>query len=144
MSEKGKQDFNGTIDGAGYKQSFDNLDKPALTLVPPVFVEGIAKVLMKGAQKYARGNWMRGMSYSGVIDAMKRHIAAIERGEDLDDGPGGSGLPHIFHLGCEAAFYAHFTTGPRSDEYAQFDDRLYKSPARELCVCGDPSCGGQA
>ena len=56
---RGKQDFTGTIDGAGYKGSMDDSSKPQLTQVPPPFIAGVAQVLMHGAKKYARGNWMR-------------------------------------------------------------------------------------
>jgi hypothetical protein len=121
---RGKEDFQGKIDGAGYKKSMDDkASKPELTQVPPTFIEGVARVLMFGAQKYSRGNWMRGMSWSSNLDAMKRHIAAIEMGEDLDPD---SGLPHIDHLACGAAFFSWYQNGPRKDEYKQFDDRIYK------------------
>ena len=78
---------------------------------------------MFGAKKYARGNWMRGMSWNEVLDSMKRHIAAIEMGEDIDPD---SGLPHIDHIACGAAFFSWYQNGPTKEQYAQFDDRMYK------------------
>lgn len=120
---KGKQDFNGKIDGAGYKASMDNPAKPPVDLVPPTLPRGIARVLGKGAKKYSRGNWMRGMSFSEVIAAAERHLLAIKEGEDIDPE---SGELHIYHLGCELAFLSWYMDGPRKEEYAKFDDRLFK------------------
>jgi dATP/dGTP diphosphohydrolase len=131
--ERGKEDFQGEVDGAGYKVSMDDPNKVPLTLVWPGFVAGIARVLRFGARKYARGNWMRGMSFSEVLDAMKRHIAKIELGEDIDPETGES---HLYHLGCDAMFLSYYQNGERSAEYAAFDDRLYRyktpPPPKEL------------
>ena len=121
--ERGKEDFKGTVDGLGYKGSMDDDRKVPLTLVWPGFIRGVARVLRFGARKYSRGNWMRGMSFSEVIDAMKRHIEAIERGEDIDPD---SGEPHVDHIGCNAMFLDYYMNGPDAAKYKQFDDRLYK------------------
>lgn len=121
--EPGKKDFDGTIDGAGYKRSMDDPNKPQLTQVWPDFIAGVARILMHGAKKYARGNWQRGMSYNEVLDAAKRHIAAIERGEEIDTD---SGLPHLHHATCSLMFLDYYQRSDRKDEYARFDDRMYK------------------
>ncbi len=121
--QRGKEDFSGAIDGLGYKASMDDPTKPPLDLVPPTLARGIARVLGKGAKKYSRGNWMRGMSFSEVIAAAERHLLAIKQGEDVDPD---SGELHIYHLGCELAFLSWFQDGPRSAEYARFDDRLFR------------------
>lgn len=123
--EKGKQDFDGTIDGVGYKQSMDDFTKPPMSLVPPELVMEVARVLGYGARKYARGQWMRGMIFSSPVDALERHLAAWKRGEDVDPE---SGLPHLGHAACCLAFLLHFTEGPRAAEYARFDDRLFAPP----------------
>lgn len=123
MGEVG--DYTGQIDGTGVK-SAQTQPKPSLTLIPPTFIIGVTEVLDFGAKKYARGNWMKGIPFSQVLDAMGRHMKAIELGEDLDPE---TGLPHIHHLGCEAAFYSWFAHGPRAAEYAQLDDRLFKVPS---------------
>ena len=120
--QKGKQDFTGEIDGNGYKQSFDNPEKPPVDLVWPGFVLGIGRVLGKGATKYARGNWMRGMSWTGVMAAVLRHSYAIICGEDYDKE---SGELHLYHIGCEIMFLAWFVDGERKAEYKHFDDRLF-------------------
>jgi hypothetical protein len=124
VSAQGKQDFTGAITGDGFKKAMTG-GKASLTLVPPTFTNGVAQVLDFGAKKYARGQWMRGMSFSAVLDGMKRHLQAIELGEDLDPE---SGLPHLYHLGCGAAFLSWFQYGPRAAEYARFDDRLFAPP----------------
>lgn len=118
------QDFNGDIDGGGYKFSMDDPAKPPMALVSPTFTEGVARVLGKGAEKYAKGNWMRGMSFDEVMSAIERHLNALKRGEDIDPD---SGEGHIFHLGCGAMFLAEFLHGPRAVEYSQFDDRGMKA-----------------
>jgi hypothetical protein len=72
-------------------------EKPRFDLIDPWAMEGLAQVLTFGAQKYAANNWRKGFEYSRVIAALMRHLAAIQRGEDIDPE---SGLPHIDHLGC--------------------------------------------
>lgn len=126
MSDKGKQDFAGMITGEGYKGSMDDPRKVPITLIPPQFIGGVADVLKFGAKKYARGQWMLGMSFSEVLDAANRHLLALARGEELDPD---SGLPHEYHVGCCMAFLSWYKYGPRAAEYARFDDRLFKAPA---------------
>ena len=123
MNRSGKQDFTGAVDGKGYKSRMDDPTKLQPSLIPPTFIAGVTQVLMFGARKYARGNWMRGMSFTDVIDAIKTHTLAIERGEDLDTD---SGLPHIYHIGCGLAFLSWYQYGSNAAQYAQFDDRLFK------------------
>lgn len=56
-------------------------------LIHPVGNEGLARVLTKGARKYTDKNWEQGMRWSKVIGPLKRHLAAIEKGEDYDYDP---------------------------------------------------------
>lgn len=72
-------------------------EKPRVELLDPLALEGLAKVLTFGAQKYAAHNWRGGISFSRLIGAALRHTFAILRGEDTDPE---SGLPHVDHLGC--------------------------------------------
>lgn len=83
-----------TLPEAGVK--FDG-EKPRMDLLDPLALEGLAKVLTFGAQKYAAHNWRKGIANTRLIAAMLRHLFAIMRGEDLDPE---SGLPHIDHVGC--------------------------------------------
>lgn len=119
---KGKNDYDGVISGDGYKQSFDNPAKWSQSLVPYTIIRWIARVLMFGAKKYARGQWMRGMAFSGMIDAAHRHIAAWESGEDIDPE---SGLPHLAHAATNLAFLSWMIDGPDAEAYRKFDDRLF-------------------
>lgn len=78
-----------------------NQDKPKLSLIDPDFSESMAKVLNLGENRYGVGNWKLGLKYSEVLDALKRHTAAIERGEDIDPD---TGEPHATSIACNAMF----------------------------------------
>jgi hypothetical protein len=109
-------------------------------------IEGIARVLTYGAEKYtvkdANGNilttgannWQKGISWSSVIGSLKRHLAAIEKGEDYDQDlenckeckegvfcMNHSQLAHIDHLMCNAMFLSAYYR-----IYPQGDDRRHK------------------
>lgn len=92
-----------------------NTGKLRYDLLHPVAQKGIAEVLTFGANKYEDRNWEKGMSWTSTIASMKRHLAAIEAGEDYDPE---SGLKHIDHVQCNAHFLsAFYKIAP------QFDDR---------------------
>lgn len=78
-------------------------DKPRMDLLDPSYLEGVASVLSFGARKYAAHNWRGGIHYSRLIASTYRHLGAINRGEDIDPE---SGLPHVYHLGCNTMFLA--------------------------------------
>ena len=60
----------------------------------------VAKVTTVGADKYTPDGWKQVPDgYSRYLDAWGRHILAIGRGEEFDDGPGGTGC---LHLACAA------------------------------------------
>lgn len=82
-----------------------NEGKPRFSLISPWAMEGLARVLTHGAQKYADHNWRKGLSWQETIDSLKRHLAAFERGEELDSE---SGLPHVDHITCNATFLSEF------------------------------------
>lgn len=75
--------------------------KPAMDLLDPDFLEGVASVLGFGAQKYAAHNWRNGIEVSRLIAASYRHLGAINKGETVDPE---SGLSHEYHLGCCVMF----------------------------------------
>lgn len=85
-------------DGGGLRE---NEGKLRYDLVNPYAHEDMIKVLTFGSKKYPERNWERGMKWTSIIASMKRHIAAIEKGEDFDKE---SGLPHIAHVQCNAHF----------------------------------------
>jgi uncharacterized HAD superfamily protein len=111
MSEQVKPEDMGKGGGLRY-----NTGKLRYDLLHPTAQEGIVRVLTKGAEKYAPRNWERGMNWSTVIASMKRHIAAIEAGEDYDPE---TGELHIDHVQCNAHFLsAYYKIYPQGDDRA--------------------------
>jgi hypothetical protein len=92
-----------TIDNTGYKLDGD---KNKIELVPPDAVEALGRVMTYGASKYPAYNWARGMAWSRVYGALMRHMLAFWNGEELDPE---SGLPHVEHALCCAAFLVVYT-----------------------------------
>lgn len=75
--------------------------------------EQMVRVLTKGSIKYAERNWEKGMAWSNVISSLKRHLAAIEAGEDYDVE---TGELHAAHLACNAHFLtAYYKIFPQGD-----------------------------
>lgn len=89
--------------------------KPMMSLLDSDWLLDVARVLTFGAKKYAAHNWRNGLKVSKILDAIGRHQAAINKGEDIDPE---SGLPHSAHLSCEVMFL-HWTIINRKD----MDDR---------------------
>ena len=74
------------------------------TLVPTDAIIGIARIREYGCNKYPEGgedNWMK-VEPIRYVDALLRHALAFK------DDPFGvdaeSGLPHLWHIGCNYAF----------------------------------------
>jgi uncharacterized HAD superfamily protein len=84
-------------------------------LVSANAINELAKVLTFGAQKYAPNNWRLGMAWSRVLGSSKRHLNAIERGEDYDPE---TGLLHAAHVMCNMMFLTDYYK-----IYPQGDDR---------------------
>lgn len=91
--------------------------KTRFELVDPTFVEGVASVLTFGALKYDEFNWAKGIKFSRVIGALKRHIHAFEVGENLDPE---TGQPHLYHAACNLMFLAHYMKHKK-----ELDDRFF-------------------
>lgn len=95
-----------------------NEGKLRYDLIPDYPLEQIAKVMTKGAIKYAPNNWRKGMPWSEVEASLQRHLAAYKAGEDFDSE---SGLYHMAHVAVNALFIIdYYRSNPK------FDDR-YKS-----------------
>lgn len=92
-----------------------NSGKVRHDLVPSFAQNEYAKVMTKGAEKYAERNWENGMKWSIVLASMERHLQAIKRGEDFDPE---TGLYHSAHIMCNAAFLTEYYK-----IYPQGDDR---------------------
>lgn len=96
-----------------------NQGKPELSYILDVMpaLKDMVAVLEFGANKYERNNWKKGFSKGKLLDSMLRHIDAFHSGEDSDPE---SGLPHVGHILCNAAFLAyHF--GSNSKYWEQKD-----------------------
>lgn len=75
--------------------------KPRPTLVPVSLIHAVTAVREYGTAKYHDpGNWMQ-VEPQRYKDALYRHWLAYLGGEELDEE---SGLPHLWHLACNAAF----------------------------------------
>jgi len=87
----------------GVKHDEGKLD---LTLIPPALLEEVAKVLMHGAAKYDRHNWVKVPDAEcRYAAAMLRHIHAWQKGEILDPE---SRCHHLAHAACCIAFLLAF------------------------------------
>lgn len=105
-------------DGGHYQKKGGGLrfneGKLRYDLIHPVGQEGLVKVLTAGANKYEPRNWEKGMKWSIVLDSLKRHLAAIDRGEDYDPE---TGQLHIDHLQCNAHFLStYYKIFPQGDD----------------------------
>lgn len=83
-----------------------DLEKSMMQLFPLSVAESISQVLTFGAKKYAAHGWKNlpdaVQRYQG---ALLRHLTALQEGEEVDSD---SGLPHVYHIGCNITFLIHF------------------------------------
>ncbi len=99
-----------------------NQGKTRLDLLHPRATQDMAEAFTFGANKYGDYNWHKGMEWTKMIASAKRHLLAIERGEDYDSE---SGLLHVAHLAANIhmlnAYYYIYPMG---------DDRIQNPLAR--------------
>jgi len=100
-------------------------DKEPLAWIPAECMQGIAKVLAYGAEKYEKDNWRRGIPMSRYISAALRHIHAWNSGEDLDPE---SGMSHIDHAMCGLMFVQWYIKHrPECDDRYKDDRGAYRA-----------------
>ena len=75
--------------------------KPRPTLVPISLINAVTEVREYGCQKYKDPENWRAVEPQRYKDALYRHWLAYLDGEEFDLE---SGLPHLWHLACNAAF----------------------------------------
>jgi hypothetical protein len=96
-----------------------NGGKPDFSLIPLSTMEDEARVWMYGKNKYAAWNWAwnwaKGMPWSVPLACLMRHMAAWQRGEEVDQE---SGLPHLAHAMCNLRMLTLY-----SKTYPEGDDR---------------------
>lgn len=80
--------------------------KPRLSLVPCQIIRDIAVVRAYGKQKYGDSENWRQVGPERYADALYRHWLAFV--EDPTGRDRESGLPHLWHLACNAAFLCEF------------------------------------
>ena len=120
MNEK---DFTESLTGKGTGVRF-NQGKLRYDLVEPHAHRDMVEVLTDGANKYKPRNWQAGLSWTSVLASLKRHIAAMELGEDYDPE---SGRLHIAHAACNVHFLnAFYYTFPQGDDRPKNLDNLPK------------------
>ena len=94
MNNQNVGDVNSTARGSGARY---NAGKPDFSLIPLMTLEDEARVWAYGKEKYAAWNWAKGMNWDIPFACAMRHLAAWQRGEELDPE---SGLPHLAHAMC--------------------------------------------
>lgn len=84
-----------------------NQGKLRVDLIPPKFLEEVAKVLTFGAAKYSANNWKNftAEQQSEILGSLLRHILEYQKGNKLDSE---SGLHHLAHAACNIAFILYF------------------------------------
>lgn len=76
--------------------------KPRLSLVPTQIIYDIARVREYGNKKYGDSDNWKAVEAQRYVDAMYRHfLCFVEDPLSVDEE---SGLPHLWHLECNAAF----------------------------------------
>lgn len=101
-----------------------NEGKPDLTynLTAPAAMEGLARVFMYGAKKYARDNWKKGLTYLTCIASLMRHLLKFMAGEDKDEE---SGEYHVDHIQWNAVILSEmFHTRKDMDDRTQNKEEI--------------------
>lgn len=68
--------------------SRDNEGKPRFDLIPADMERIKALIYTLGSIKYEDRNWEKGMKFSTILASLRRHVNALERGEDIDPDTG--------------------------------------------------------
>lgn len=88
--------------------------------------EAYVRVAEFGAKKYEAWNWSKGLSRTQILGSLLRHAFAYLRGEERDDGPGGSGLLHTDHILWNAVALVHNVHWNLADGRRGEPERDYK------------------
>lgn len=91
----------GTGGSSVYQQAKADQGKPCPSLCPVSLIEAVTAVRMFGLQKYHDPDNWKQVEPERYRDALYRHWLAYLKGEKYDQE---SGLPHLWHLACNAAF----------------------------------------
>lgn len=111
------------------------------TLVPASLIRAVAEVRQYGTEKYGDPENWRQVEPERYRDALYRHWLAYLSGEEVDKE---SGLPHLWHLACNAAFLIEMERNDHLREVAKMmppwvsvEERLPEMGERVLVYCND-------
>lgn len=90
------------------QQAKADAGKPRPTLTPVSLIDAVTAVRMYGNAKYHDPENWRQVEPQRYRDALYRHWLAYLKGEKCDQE---SGLPHLWHLACNAAFLIEMEGG---------------------------------
>jgi len=128
LKKEGKDTTATTGKGGGLRF---NQGKLRFDLVEPRAHRDMVEILTMGANKYFDRNWENGLSWTSVLASLKRHLDAIESGEDYDKE---TGKLHIAHVACNVHFLNTFYyTFPQGDDRPK---RFLNQPAIGLDIDG--------
>ena len=104
--EENKNCPNRESDGSCWTPAHDqdakaDQGKPCPSLCPVSLIEAVTAVRMYGTEKYGDPDNWKMVEPQRYRDALYRHWLAYLKGEKYDQE---SGLPHLWHLACNAAF----------------------------------------
>ena len=86
----------------------DTSGKVKLNLIPPHSLDAIARVREFGVSKYGDAwGWLNAVKEEDFIEATKRHLNAIAKGEEIDPE---SGHPHLWHALTSLAMATELNT----------------------------------
>ena len=92
--------------------------KPRPTLVPVSLIEAVTAVHMYGNEKYHDPENWRQVEPQRYQDALYRHWLSYLKGEQCDPE---SGLPHLWHQACNAAFLIEMEGSIHDEEGRQHE-----------------------
>lgn len=108
--QKGTVEYNKTV---AEKEGIKNdADKPPLNLISPYFLDEVATILGFGEAKYGKANWKKGIEFSRLVAATKRHLQAVEKGNFIDEE---SGKSHLAHAACNLMMIFELERTGRTD-----------------------------
>lgn len=89
--------------------------KERLDLLPWDILSDLSRIYEKGAEKYERDNWRKGMSWSRCFACAMRHLTKWFMGESIDPE---SGLSHLQHACFRVIQLMYYEKSKQ-----EFDDR---------------------
>lgn len=96
--------------------SKDDKSKPSLHKIEAPFLDGMARVLDMGDEKYGLADWKKGMLWSKLIDSAERHIAEMKQQQWFDEESGERHASHVATCMMMLQYYGCHA------QYSEYDD----------------------